>query len=191
VKLSPALKVAADKTRAILFLQSVIAALYVVLILWAFWYAVKHWPIEGIPVAAQIRATANEIANDLNHVLTRYDQFLSANPFGFPTTLEYYMVQRDGSFPRHGEFDVLASPERVIDETASRCKAILVFSNSEDQLRYSTAPKPALTVWEAIAQWVKDPRNGYRLIKTYRFPDQTPWSHLSGNFTMELYVRAP
>lgn len=169
-----------------------VTALYVVFTLSAFCYAVKRWPVEHIRIAAQTRMATEEVIHDLKQRLTRSDRFLSAPLYGVPATFQFHMIQRDGYYPRQCGFDPLTSPpERVVEGLGPNCKAILLYSDNQDQVKFANAPKPALIRWEAIAKWVKNPASGYRLVQAYRFSSQTPYSgliHASGSFTMELYV---
>jgi hypothetical protein len=192
MSLAPVLKSAADISRIASFVPVTVAVFYSSLTLAAFGYAVKHWPAYQIQQAAQTRATIQEMVHDLNKILTEPDRFLSASFFGVPATFSFYMVQRDGSHPQQCPFDPVASPPAaVIEKIAGNCKAILLYRSDEEQRRYSYAPRAALTRWEAIAGWVKNPRNGYRLVKSYRFSNNISGSgsdDTGAGFTIELYV---
>jgi len=192
MNLSQMLNVAADRSRIVSSLPAIVATLYIVLNLSTFWYAVRNWPAEHIQAATQTRAATQQIVGDLNKILIHSDKFLSAPLFGIPATFHFYMIRRDGSYPRQCPFDPLASPpERVVEKLGGDCKAILLYSSNADQRSLSPAPRAALMRWEAVAEWVKNPRSGYRLVKGYQFSSQSPGSSLdsaNGSFTMELYV---
>jgi hypothetical protein len=184
--------VATDKNRIRGWIPPLAAIFYVVGILLAFGYAVRNWPAENIRTAAQTRAVTAQIASDLGRFLNRSDRFLSAAVFGIPATFQFYLIQRDGSYPRQCPFDPLASPpERVVENLHRDCKAILLYGSDEDQRKLSPAPRAALARWEAVSAWVKSPHSGYRLNTRYQIPSQSPGTILpnpNNSFTMELYV---
>jgi 4-amino-4-deoxy-L-arabinose transferase-like glycosyltransferase len=190
--LAPILKSAADKSRIASVLPAAVAVLYPSLTFAAFGYAAKHWPADQIRHAAQTRATIQELVYDVNQILTGSDRFLSATLFGVPAAFYYYMIQRDGSYPRQCPFDPLASPpERIIEKLGVNCKTILLYRNHEDQRKYSSGPLSSLPRWQAVSEWVKNPRNNYRLVKSYRFSSPifgSNYNGTAGSFTMDLYV---
>jgi hypothetical protein len=192
VSLSAILKSITDKRRIIEVALATFTIVYVGLMLSSFAYAVKNWPEAHRQTAAQTRATILEMAHDLNQILTGSDRFMAAALFGVPATFYFYMIQRDGSYPRQCPFDPLASPpERTIEKLGVDCKAFLLYESNEDQRKYSSTPSSALIRWEAIAKWVKDPRNSYRRIKIYRLSNQVLGAGINAtgeSFTMELYV---
>jgi 4-amino-4-deoxy-L-arabinose transferase-like glycosyltransferase len=192
VSLSAILRSITEKRRIIAVALATFATVYVGLMLSSFAYAVKNWPEAHKQSAAQTRAMIQEMAHDLNQILTGSDRFMAAALFGVPATFYFYMIQRDGSYPRQCPFDPLASPpERTIEKLGVDCKAFLLYESNEDQRKYSSTPSSALIRWEAIAKWVKDPRNFYRRIKTYRLSNQVLGAGINAtgeSFTMELYV---
>jgi hypothetical protein len=192
--LAPLLKAGVDRSR--FFSRSLVAGActYALIFLGGAIYALHHWPAEDQMIGLRNRAVTQKIASDLGSVLSRHDRFITVNPYGYPSTLQYYMMKPDGTYPIYEEVDVLAPPKQEIHDRARLCKAVLVFESSE-MSRYSTAPAIAWPFWEAIAKWVKDPQNGYSLAGSYHLSGRTPVGRTlresaRPTFTIEVYLKA-
>jgi hypothetical protein len=147
-------------------------------------YGVYHYPAGEVLVLGENRQTVHQIAVDMRSYLTNDDKFMYAPAYGFPGTLQYYMMDREGHYPQLLWIDEQKSPEQFIRESVTTCKAVLAYEQDIDTvgqvMSFSRLDEP---YFRAIAEWVKRPDSGYASVKTYHFITG------DGRLDLDLYIK--
>ena len=129
------------------------------------------------------RQTTQDIAADLRSVLRNEDRFMWAPAYGFPATLEYYMMDKEGGYPNHISIDMTKPPTRFIEESVTKCKAILVYEEDIKVVaQFTWVHVSQQPYFQAIADWVKQPSSGYTAVKTYYLITD------NGQLSLRLYL---
>ena len=148
-------------------------------------YAFQNWPAVATLAGQENRQVTQSIAADLRAHLTNNDTFMWAPAYGFPATLEYYMMDGTGGYPFHLSTQMEKSPDQFIHESVSNCKAILAYEEDIDKVaRFAWVPALYQPYFRAIAQWVKQPDSGYIRTNTYHFVTE------DGYLTLHLYLKS-
>jgi hypothetical protein len=147
-------------------------------------YGLYHYPAGALLVLDENRQTVHEIAVDMRSHLTNDDRFMYAPAYGFPGTLQYYMMDGEGHYPQLLWIDKQKSPEQFIRESVTTCKAVLAYEQDIDTvgevMSFSPIDEP---YFRAISEWVKRPDSGYVSVKTYHFVTG------DGRLALDLYIR--
>lgn len=86
---------------------------------------------------AENRNTVRNIAADMRLFLNNSDCFMYAPAYGFPATLQYYMMDKDGGYPRLLFIYISVTPEEFIQQYVSKCKVVLVFQQDiQEVIKY-------------------------------------------------------
>jgi hypothetical protein len=154
-------------------------------------YALNHWPTEKKVNGPINKQMTIELATDLRSVLSDGDTFFPVPIFGYPRTLQYYMINSSGKYPGDIGIWLAYSPEKDINERISKCKAILVFKEDVESIktRDSSIALPRLPYYIAIQKWVKSPDSGFKLFKTYHFSEHSVYNKGGTGYDVELYVK--
>jgi len=171
--------------RIIIWLMPLILCMYVGFHVVGGVYAFQNWPAVATLAGQENRQVTQSIAADLRAHLTNNDTFMWAPAYGFPATLEYYMMDGTGGYPFHLSTQMEKSPDQFIHESVSNCKAILAYEEDIDKVaRFAWVPALYQPYFRAIAQWVKQPDSGYIRTNTYHFVTE------DGYLTLHLYLKS-
>jgi hypothetical protein len=153
--------------------------------------ALNHWPTEKKVDGPINKQMTIELATDLKSILFQGDTFFPVPIFGYPRTLQYYMTDSSGKYPRDIGIWLADSPDQDINERISKCKAILVFKEDVESVktRDLAIAAPRLPYYIAIQKWVKSPDSGFKLFKTYHFSEHSVYNKEGTGYDVELYVR--
>jgi hypothetical protein len=148
-------------------------------------YAYQNWPTVATLAGQENRQVTQRIAADLRAVLTNNDTFMWAPAYGFPATLQYYMMDKTGGYPRSISIEMQKSPDQFVHESVSNCKAVLAYEEDIDKVaRFAWIPDVQKPYFRAIAEWVKQPDSGYTRAGTYHFITE------DGYLTLHLYLKS-
>jgi len=171
--------------RIIAWLMPLILCMYVSFQIVGGVYAFQNWPATATLAGQENRQVTQSIAADLRTHLTNNDIFMWAPAYGFPATLEYYMMDKTGEYPRHLSSQMENTPSQFIHESVSNCKAILAYEEDIDKVaRFTWVPAAYQPYFRAIAEWVKQPDSGYIRTNTYYFVTE------DGYLTLHLYLKS-
>ena len=130
------------------------------------------------------RNTVRNIAADMRLFLNNSDCFMYAPAYGFPATLQYYMMDKDGAYPKLLWIDQSVTPDEFIQQSVSKCRVVLVDqADVREVAMYFTVGQINEPYYTAIWQWVKSPSSGYTLYKNYVLISER------FNLTISLFVR--
>jgi hypothetical protein len=108
-----------------------------------------------------------------------------APAYGFPATLEYYMIDKTDAYPRHILINTEKFPDQFVQESVSNCKAVLAYEEDIDKVaRFVWIPDLQKPYFRAIAEWVKQMESGYTRAGTYHFITE------DGYLTLHLYLKS-
>jgi hypothetical protein len=183
------LRTASRRNRIVAWLLPLILCMYVGFHVVGGVYAFQSWPTTATLVGQENRQVTQSIAADLRASLTNNDTFMWAPAYGFPATLEYYMMDKTGGYPRsisiNMERMLEESPEQFIDEAVGNCKAVMAYEEDIGKVvRFAWVPAPAQPYFRAIAEWVKQPDSGYTSARTYYIMTE------DGYLTLHLYLKS-
>lgn len=175
-------------------------SLYTITVILSSLYALQNWPAEVRYAAKKNREATLQIAGVLKQVLTSNDCFTYLPAFGYPATLQYYMMDHEGVYPESTRIDVFppVKPEQFVKDEVSKCKAILIYNEDVQEVsKFSFFPSARWPYLRAISEWVKQPNSPYVLYKSYNisaipFPYYSTTSYYLGDqrlFTIELYIK--
>jgi 4-amino-4-deoxy-L-arabinose transferase-like glycosyltransferase len=163
---------------------------YGVVVVGAAGYALHQWPVENQQGLLENRTTTQRIASDLRSFLGNDDFFMWAPAYGYPATLQYYMMDSEGRYPQTVAVDPTTSPPvaEFLRREVNTCKAIVAYEEDiEEVAKYFSVHPMSYAYWRGISEWVRRPGSPYRPVHTYRlwgrFPDRPVLIH--------LYVREP
>ena len=178
----------ASHHRRIPYVLLVVSCLYVAGWIAGSFYALQNWTDEGRVAGAKNREAVLQIAGDLKELLGPGDCFGAGAPaFGFPATLQYYIVDAEETRPTSKYME-----DRPPSDTAPQdpreqlgdCKAILVFKEDlEEVAKLMWVPLSRRPLLRAAAEWVRGPNSGYELTRGY------PIIYGDDFITIQLYVR--
>jgi hypothetical protein len=179
------LRTANRHKRIIVWIMPLILCMYVGFHVVGGVYAFQNWPAVATLAGQENRQVTQSIAADLRAHLTNNDTFMWAPAYGFPSTLEYYMMDGTGGYPRHISIQMEKSPDQFVHESVSNCKAVLAYEEDIDKVaRFAWVPDLQQPYFRAIAQWVKQPDSGYIRTNTYHFVTE------DGYLTLHLYLKS-
>ncbi len=177
-------KIRPRRDRIVPLLLMLILCIYAGSCVFAGFYSLQNWPADRRLAAQQNRQIVQEIAKDLRSFLTNNDLFMWAPCYGFPGSLQYYAMDKEGGYPKWVWIDFGKSPEKVIQESVSTCKVIFAYEEDIDEVAKIMYFHPlARPYFRAIAEWVKQPNSSYTPVKTYCFVTQT------NRLTLHLYLK--
>jgi len=133
-----------------------------------------HQPGTGL----QDREVTVQIASDLDNYLNKGEYYLWIPAYGYPATLEYYMIDSGDDYPHAYSFDISTPSDIVTRSIETNCKAALVYSDEKTYQTRAFAPDVTYPLWRDIHAGITDPDGSFVLFKTYQ---------LSGD-SVDLYV---
>ena len=136
------------------------------------------------------RVVTQRIARDLRSLMGDEDTFMWVPAYGYPASLHYYMMDSRDNFPQGVEWDPTTAPPvpRFLEERVGPCQVVLVFEQDvEEVAQYFWMHPLTYPYWRGIAEWTKQPKSPFRLLRTYRLWGQFPQHPL----TVQLYVKEP
>jgi hypothetical protein len=160
--------------------------------------ALAAWPANERSSHAQLLAATAGVAHELATHISSRDCFAFAPGPGWPGSIQFAIMGRDGRAPASTTTDIDTShPVADYVETAKKCAAVLTYEEDITQVaRVFYAPPPYQPYLRAVADWVKQPNSGYRLDRTWPLFDIGPdTEHVLGGFqgvdlTVELFLRS-
>lgn len=188
----PFLKRLAQRSRVMIGVLVLVFSLYAATVVGGGFYALQQWPAEERLGGPENRKATQQLAADLGAVLTTDDCFMWIPAYGYPATLQYYMMDAKGQYARGAGFQPVTAPppDEFIRETAIHCNAILVYAEDIEKVsrfRFSLISAAERPYLRAIADWVRRPDSSYSLLRTYRLLDWV--SPVGPGLTVELYVK--
>jgi hypothetical protein len=148
-------------------------------------YAYAKWPPNTLSAAERNRSTTLEISRDLRGFLSDNDTFFWAPAYGYPGTLQFYMMDRSGGFPRAVYINMSETPARFVEKELSECKAVLAYDQDiQLVVQIGWVPPQQYPYYRAIAQWVENSTNGFTVVRTYTMIADT------GPLTLRLYLKS-
>jgi hypothetical protein len=145
----------------------------------------------------EARAITGQIVLALKQTTTSTGCFFYLPAFGYPATLQYYMMDADGRYPTTPPIEVDPA-SRVADyvRLANNCSAVLVLKEdlSTTEGTFFFAPPVRRPYLKGVATWVRNPSSGYALCESWSFSHLAPLQHQLGShdaprLTAQLYVR--
>ncbi len=173
-------------------------AAYLLVVYAAGAFALAGWPLNEHRADAQLLAVTSALAHELRTDVAVGQCFTYAPGPGWPASLEILMTNRDGTAPRSTQIDV--NPSSTTDAyiaNARQCPAVVVYRDDIQQVaRAFFCPPVRQPYMQALSSWVREPGNGYRLARSWRFDDLPPAGpHTLGQYqgvslTLDLYLRS-
>ena len=175
-------------------------AVYTLIVYAAGAVALAGWPANESRSNAQLLAVTTDVALELGRHVSAGQCFAYAPGPGWPGSLQYVLMDRNGAVPESTATDVAPSSTTVSAyvAAASRCPAVIAYREDITEVaRVFFAPPVRQPYLRAVAEWVRTPDSGYALDRTWHFSDLAPsGQHTLGHYqgvslTVDLYVRIP
>jgi uncharacterized membrane protein (DUF485 family) len=148
------------------------------------------YSIEALPAEERLEAASNRqvvmiIAANLRSFLNDGDCFIWAPAYGIPATLQYYMMDNRGDYPKTiSDYPLTETPAQFIDRYVRNCKAVLSYEQDIQVVaRYFWVSPLYVPYLRAVSKWVREPANSYELVTKYLL--LTP----DGSLTLDLFVK--
>jgi len=125
--------------------------------------------------------------------------FATAPGPGWPASLEYFMTDSQGNVPASTPVDIDPSAMTVDAYVyiASTCPAVISYREDITKVADIFVAYPVRQPYlRAVADWVRSPRSGYTLDRSWKFVDLAPnGPHTLGQYqgrtlTVDLFVRS-
>ena len=161
-------------------------------------FALAAWPPNEHRSNEQLLTITSGVADELGRHLSAGECFAYVPGPGWPSTLIYRVGDETGNIPTNTAIDVDPTTTTISDyvASASKCPAVLAYREDISTVAQAFfAPSVRQPYLQAVAQWVRDPANGYALARTWQFSDLAPGAphelgHYQGvSLTLDLYVR--
>jgi hypothetical protein len=161
--------------------------------------ALANWPNDARVSNEQLGTVTGGIASELARHVSANDCFTYAPGPGWPASIEYQMMDSNGSAPWNTPIDVDPTTTTTGDYVrfATRCPAIIVYRDDPTEVaKVFFVPPVRQPYLRALAEWVRTPGSGYNLDRSWRFTDLAPsGQHPLGGYqgvslTVDLYIRS-
>ena len=170
---------------------------YTTLIVGGGLYVLQAWTDEGRQTWADNTQVIKQIAADMRAILKNSDTFMWAPLYGFPATLQYYMIDQQGNYPQTVWIDLREPPDQFVRQHVNACKAVLVYQEDIAYVAQFAYVHPAqVAYWHAIAKFVRESDSSYSRVMTYHF-SVTPVAYYEYGskdrfaLSLDLYVKQP
>jgi hypothetical protein len=141
-----------------------IIIIYSVLLISGGFFALHELSVNHPSYGYVDRNVTIEIAKNLKDSLTKNDSYEWVPIFGYPVTLEYYMINSEGNYPQAFFGD---------NQTLGECKAVLIYRDVQTYKIKAYAPNVTYPFWYGIYEQVHSQNSTFIRIKTYTTSDGT------------------
>jgi hypothetical protein len=161
--------------------------------------ALANWPANDRGSHAQLAAVTAGLASEINHHVPANGCFTYAPGPGWPASIEYLMMDSNGSAPGNSPIDVDPNTTTTADylRTATSCSAVIVYREDLSQVaQVFFTPAARQPYLQQLAVSVRGQDSGYFLDRTWRLTDLPPSGpHQLGSYqgvslTVDLYLRS-
>lgn len=160
-------------------------------------FALANWPANEQRSNAQLAAVTTSIAHELGGRISATDCFAFAPGPGWPAAIQFLLMDGGGKWPASTATDIdTSTPVSDYVESAKQCAAVIAYRDDITRVAQAFyAPIAYQPYLQAVADWVRTPRSGYTLDRTWSFSDLAPYgTHTLGQYqgvslTVDLFLR--